>query len=461
MSFSVISKFSLVTVFLLATVFLFSAFYTNAKTISSSSGCAINLGLSTCKVVGSTASNNVKGLFDFYDAKFGLTAAKVLTPSEVIAQTLAKLDLLTATLVTIKSTVINSKTLTETEKLNFLKQIEIINAQILKLKKSLDPKSESQGKFGDDYSVPTPPVPEEDKESAKSADLESILVTFNNANDEAKVSLKYKNTTKTKYLTLESVAAVSDFYAKMKALKEGLTIELSNSEKIFAEDIKKLIRISARNPVRETDISPGSAVANKLYQNFALQSIINTIVVKPGDSINSIPASVELLTDQDESVKIYLTEDPNGRYLIQILYFAITPHDVYTIDPDNGRKLTSPKFTEYASDITREEIEETVQDYFEELDFSKGISNFGKKFAKFIINNQAYFESSIDVQEKFKDCYQAGDKSIVNEFFGLLIEGIQFQSEPTDKISSYLVSRIKANPDFPDSFGCIMWVPAF
>lgn len=456
LSFSVKYLFTVVAVLIVSFLFIFSD--VSAKIVPSKSNCSLNFGLSSCLFTNnSKQSDGIKGLFDFYDAKFNLTVSKVVTSKEETAKLQAQLDQLTLTLLNLKMTVVNSKTLTEAEKTNLLKQIEVINAQILNLKKILGVESDMQSS---DYSVPTPPVPEEDKKSAKEAKLEGILVTFNNENDEAKVVLKYKVGNKTKNITLESVAKVSDFYAKMKALKEGLVIELSNSEKIYAEDIKDLYRISARNPVREKEIGKNSPTAKKLYDNFAFQSIINKVIIRPGYYLDGIIASAELRTDQDEWIYVTLSAGSFDTFTVSVQYFATTPFDKKDYD-SNGNQIHYPKYVDYANDITKEDIIDLIQDYFDDLNFSKSISNFGKKYTNFVIGNFTFYETDPKYPEipsdSSLDCYPGSDKSIVNEFNNFLIEDILFQAEPADKITSY-IAWTKPAPDmevFPR--GCVAW----
>lgn len=456
MTFSIsIRRYWLIT--LLIFLFSFSGSLVNAKTFSQNSSCDLNLGLSACRVNSLSQQKGVKGLLGFYNDKFALTGGMIQTPDEVTAKLKEQLDQLTLTLASIKLAVQNSKTMTEIEKQIFFKQIEIIELQIKQLRKSLDLKSDMHSS---DFSVPTPPVPEAEKKSAKDAKLDSILVTFNNDNDEAKVVLKYKNGPKTLKLTLEAVTEVSEFYSKMKVLKEGLIIELSNSEKVFADDIKALIRISARNPVRDNAIAANSVTAQKLYENFALQSIINKIVIRPGSTAEGFNPSLYMSTDQDEALEVKLNLDELDRFDAVVQYYATTPFDKVDYD-DKGNKIFYPKYTEYALDIAKEDIVELIQDYYDDLPFSRKISNFGKIFTTFVVDNQNHYETSLpDVPDFLRDCYQSSDKAVFNEFSNFFLNGILFQTEPTDGISTY-ISWTKSNPDYPSSESCVMWPPYF
>ncbi len=502
----VVSKFISTFVVFLAVIFLFNISYAKAETLSGSTSCVIGSGLSTCRITNLTTDGKPGNYYDLYNTKSGITSTKVFaspsfnydggvgqTAAEIgygmtnlalrlngihtdlatlaVSATckngapwvnnackgmiesdseespddiLAQIEQLTEALAAISQAVINSPDIPDSEKLILIKQIVDISTQILILKEILNP---VPFVYSVASSTPTPPVPDSEKESAASAHLKGIMVTFDNATDEAEVTLDYSGSKKILNLILPTVIKTSGFNSKMKVLRADLTTELSNSQKIYARDINKLIFISARNPVRDNVIPTNSAVAKDLSENFGLHSVINKITVYPGMNMGSIVLS----SDQEELLRADLASNfDTGFYSVYLQYFATTPHDPVDIE---GKVILLPKATDGLVNIEKSEVQDVISELFNQIPYSSKIPNFGRKFVDFMTFNYGNFRSSDEIDESYRDCYQKSDEAILNGFISYLVKGIGAQSKDVDSITTYVAPMASLTDEF-DFGGC-------
>ncbi len=484
-----------------------------AATISGPSGCIIDAGQSTCRISNIVVGGSLSGNYDLYNYQSGVTTPNAFVspyppfgtnigqPASVvgygkstlslrssgssidldtfevetfcvggsswvnnacsgsssgvsaaaIALTQAQIDQLKLAIAAVSTAVLNSPTLLEAQKIVLVQQIIAISTQILELEKSIRPIPLPPAKA----TTPTPAVSENLKESAKRANLNRIDVTFATTTDEATIRLSYSSGVAVKKIILQSVLKAPDFNAKMEALRIDLAKELSNSEKIFERDIKDLMFISARDPVRDGYITRGSKVAEEMAENFARHSIINEIIVKPNDHFGD----VSFITNQGETVNLSIKQKSTSNnvqnsityideYEILFEYYATTSRDDVVTDPNTNISTVLPKATKLFDKVDPLLLIDNITSLFSRLPFTTKIPNFGTKFANFLVKNTNTFVANRVIPYNQTDCYYTSDKAIMNGFLSYLIDGVgSIQNEPVDSIIVY------SAPVIPDPNG--------
>lgn len=375
-----------------------------------------------------------------------------LTPIGVSAQMAenqpSEIEVLYSTLIAIGGMIASSPVLTDNERLTLLTQLVSVSTAIMQMQTAGTPTVSLQRQRVD-------VVAETTKETATRAGLDRVLVVFNPSTNAAAVGVTYGNRTSTTTYNFPEVLATPGFDEKMIELKRVAVAEISNRENVRIEDVDNLTFVTARNPVRERSIAQNSITALSLVENFAQNSVVNSVVVAPANGVGSISIN----TDQDESLVFTLTRerDSEGQitspatYTYNYSYYASTPGDIFTDTDFEGTYVPRPKMFESVTGATERSITAFLMPVVDIIPFASRISNFDSKLIRFMVQNPAVYESGTNNPPSNLsrlDCYSASDKVVITEFVKSLIDGLEAQYYDIDEIISYRAPMAQPQSEF-------------
>jgi hypothetical protein len=348
-----------------------------------------------------------------------------------------QLKQMSVTLVSIGLAVASSTSLNELQRLELMKQLVVISTSILELQK-----------VNPSLSTNFIPVPlqntssgELKKDTAKKVGLERVKVTFNEIKNETIIETFYKSSNKNSKTThnFTELNSVIGFDEKVQLLRDLVTNKISSEKNIKFQDVKDSLFLTARNPIKDTIITPNSVTAFNLAQTFATNSIVNKVEVYPGDNIGTI----RILTDQNEWLDLVLEREVDGNgsllstYMSTSNFYFPTKFDQVLFGSGGEELKPVPKITEKVTNISKNEIKDEIVMMFSTIPFTSQVPNFNSKLLDFMTSNSIVYNgsSASDIQ---RDCYSAGDKLVVNEFIKYLVNNLDAQYDDIDKITFYL-----------------------
>ena len=363
-----------------------------------------------------------------------LLVSFVVSPVSVSAQTTdisAQLTALQAALISIGGAIASSQSLSDTDRFNLLTQLVAISTQILSLRGSTSV-----------VSNPDPLALEATKDSAAEAGLTRVNVSFNPATNEATIAVtQNRNTTRTTRVISE-VASLPLFESKIERLREVVAMQISNDLNVKYLDVYDELFVTARDPLRDAPVPPGSAIAAYLAENFARYSLLEEIRIMPGDGRGMI----SIHTDQDEIAELTLMREVDGdggllnTYAYSFQYFIndrINPYYSPTFVRDDEPEPL-PRATESASGVTEVEVRFFLRSLFNEVPFTTQISNFDTRLTRFLVENPVTQDGALPVG---RDCYSSGDKVVVDEFIEFVVDGLGAQYEDVPSITTYIAPQ--------------------
>lgn len=352
----------------------------------------------------------------------------VISPVSASAQTTditAQLSALQAALNSIGEAIVDSRTLSESDRYNLLTQLVAISTQILSLR-------------GSNYTSTVDPLAAEAaKDSAQDAELERVLVAFDPATNEAviEVTVDGKTTKTTEVIT--ELSSVPVFTSKIGKLREIVAMKVSNDLNVKYLDVYAELFVTARDPLRDAPVPQYSATAIYLAENFAKHAILEDIKVYPGAG----KGVIAFYTDQDDIAEITLAREVDGdggllnTYSYKYEYFINDRINSYysTSFGRDDEPEPLPRATESASGVTEAEIKEFTRTLFNDVPFTSKISNFDSKLMRFLVENPISYDGSGAV-----DCYTSGDKVVVDEFIEYVVDGLEAQYEDVPSLTEYI-----------------------
>ncbi len=357
-----------------------------------------------------------------------------LSSSVALAQEMSieeQLALLSLQLVELGTIIMNSPDIPDEERLVLMQQLVLISEQIIALQQM-------------SY---TPPPPPPDMLSAKDADLEAILVEFNPKTNLAKTTINIKGKDVIKNYDIAGVREAQVFSSKTSFLRQEIIKDISATYNVVESDVKSLLWLTARDPIRDGYVVQNSTEANKMLERFSLDSIINKIVVAPGFDVGSI----EFFTDQDESLKLSLLrefEDISesdrirlNTYTYTYEYFVSTDLDGVFDQGPEGEFIKKPKILSGGRGVDRNDIEDEIISMFNQLPFTSQVPNFDQKVLNFLTENPTFYQTTRPADEADLDCYSNSDKVLVTEFLRYLASGLTSQYEEVEGIVNYIAPQ--------------------
>lgn len=369
-------------------------------------------------------------------ALWGVLCMPVATVEAQTATVSEQLQSLTVSLTTIGNQIAVSPNLSETDRLQLMTQLVAISNQILQLKNG----AQAANSYAD-YLNP-PPDTDATKKSAKEAGLTKVRVRFDSKTNEANTEIFYGSKVKAVQYAFTDLTAIADFGNKIDSLRTKVAAAISADTDIKQGDIRKLVEVSARNPVRDSRITPNSALAIELANDFAQYSIVDSVAVLPGNG----EGTIEISTDQDEALVLSLQRefDEDGfyyrpsQYTYSYRFYIKTPFDILDAAFDESDELV-PKVSESTQEVPASEIEEYVTSLFNEVPFTSTIADFETKLIKFLTENPTQYRTSFSTVDSIdRDCYAKSDKVVVNEFIAYLVNGLTVQYEDPEEITTYI-----------------------
>lgn len=383
----------------------------------------------------------------------GLLFSVIGTPATALAQTPStadQLQTLATSLSSVGALIAASPQLTDADRLLLLTQLVTISKKIIEIR---------QSSYLPAYTAYLNPALDSDagKETAEAAGLTRVRVAFNPTTNQAVTEIFYKTTVQTATHTFTELATAPNFEQKMVNLRSLLSAKISADTNIKQSDIRQLMHVSGRDPLRDSPIAQNSATANYLSNKFGQHSIVNKVLIRPGNGVGSI----SILSDQGESLVLTLANevDPNSfffrpnKYSYSYEFFIPTPYDAVAslLDPTAG---PIPVISQVTNNVTESDIKKYILSLFNDVPFTSKISNFEGKLLSFLIQNPTTYKTSSGVgTDSGVDCYYASDEVVVNEFIDYLVGGIAVQHEDLATIKQYS-APIEGDPDSFFSGSC-------
>lgn len=363
-----------------------------------------------------------------------------VSPLSVSAQSpdvSGQLNMLQASLVSIGTAISSAGYLSDTDRLNLLTQLVAISTQITSLR----------GR--NTVTVVDPLAAEAAKDSAEAANLTRVRVTFNPATNEAVTEVVVRSNTTRTTEVISELASVTQFTNKIARLREIIAMRVSNNLNVKYVDVYEELFVTARDPLRDGPVPQNSAAATYLAENFAKNSLLEEIRIYPGAGMGVI----SIHTDQDDIGVLTLARevDSDGNilntYFYQYQYFIddrINPYFTTTFSRDDDPQPL-PRATQTASNVTETDIRAFVRTLFNEVPFTTEISNFDAKLMRFLVQNSISNDGNANT-----DCYNSGDKVVVDEFIEYLVDGLEAQYEDITSLTQYITPVV----DRDRGFGC-------
>lgn len=391
---------------------------------------------------------------------FSSVKAEVVGAATATLSASDQLDALSIALVAIGSAIATSKTISDTDRLILMKQLVAISSQIVQLK--------SVAVFQLPFvmttstsSATTTAAAERKKATAKSAGLERVKVSYDIKTNKSIIETRFLTSSKNSTTTYDftGLNSVSGYTKKVALLRELASIEVSSTTNIKFADVEDLLFITAREPVRDSYISPNSATAVYLAENFAQNTIVNRVKVYPGLGYGAI----NIITDQGESLTLVLQKDfvdterfvsSKTTYSYTYSFYFPSPGDS-TYDRESGVTTFIPKVSHTLSNVSDTEIMKYIVTLFGRVPFTSQVPNFSTKLLAFLTNNLTVYSQTGSVIPGFTepDCYSETDKLVVTEFVKYLVDNLEAQYESPDKITKYISPVQQA--DEREQIGCL------
>jgi hypothetical protein len=362
----------------------------------------------------------------------GVFALSPLTPLIASTDTTSYLNELTASLVKIGEVVANSASIPDTDKVTLMTQLIAISTRILELRKTTQ------------LSVSSIPAttPISTAKSAKVAKLKQVIVSYDALTNNAVAKIIYEGREQTISYNLPEVKIASLFDEKIAILKKAVTDKIAGTTNIVAKDIFDLTFVTARNPLRDSLISLNSPAAQNLAKNFLQNSIVSRVNVMPG----KYKGSIEIFTDQDESLLLTLKAEfdndgnPTATYTYSYEFFFSSPHDTTESLINGTIYVKEPKVRTTSTNIKETDIKKTLMSVFNDVPFTSTINNFSSKLLSFLVNNPTYYQAQeLRLRaDSSLDCYAKTDKLVVNEFIRYLVGGLTLQVNDTEKLTKFM-----------------------
>jgi hypothetical protein len=334
-----------------------------------------------------------------------------------------QLSLLTTALAAIGMAISTSPELTEAESANLMNQLVAISDQILEIQATLSP-------------IPPDILAEyEDADNTRTtvvdAKLNRITLRYDGTARHATATLEFATTTKQRTFTLVPPEGAS-YSAEIDLITKQVLDELASEFNIQRGGMAQLLRLSARDPIRDTNtvIAFNSSVAKEMAENFGKRSIVREIGVFPGKR----EGVIEFFSDQDESLRLSLKKnyDENNRFLgtytYYVHYFVTSKADPYDTDSEGNPIPPKPKFELFAEDVTTNDIIEVTEIIISYIPFASSISNFDDKLVKFLTDNDTVYMHgaySGPLTDAKRDCYYTSDKTALSEFLTYIVDGLE------------------------------------
>ncbi len=361
-----------------------------------------------------------------------LVAIMLYAPvSSVSAQvTEATFNDLMATLLALGKMITTSTTLTDAESLNLMTQLVTLSGTIMTMKEEYRKKGLIDGL----------PPSDDGKVTAEQAKLDRIILSYEAGTERVSIEMEYSTTTLKRSYTFTPSSPNMEYGEKLGQIITDAETQLSNQTGVIMRDIKDVMYVTSRNPIRDTTvIHKNSDQARRLAENFARYSIVNRIEVRP----NSGRGEIEMYTDQDESLRLTLIRNqdtPGSDYTFFIQFFfpsRLTLTQTGYLPEDQQE---TAQYEQSDDDVPEDEIFDFVLGLFTDAPFATAISNYDKRLLRFMTQNSTNFTYSVtDSPSELKvDCYRASDKKAVTEFVRFLADGIEFQREPIEDIIEYV-----------------------
>ncbi len=333
--------------------------------------------------------------------------------------------------------------MSDADRLALMTQLVTISTQIMELKK---------GEYltsGFVYSPTPAPATDATKKTAKSAGLTSVRAALDVKSSSIKAEYRYGSKIEKQTLLFTDLAAYGNFYDKVGKARELLAKSLSDGTGIKEGDIRDLTFVTARNPLWDKLVTQNSAQAMELFDNFGQNSIVNSVVVMPGNG----KASITITTDQKEVLVLNLgvVTDEEGyitspkKYLYSYTLHSTDPASYVYFWAEEGAK---PVVAQSSSPIPEKEIKSFTTSLFNEVPFASKISDFEGKLVKFLTANPTYYEYGSVSSTGIKDCYYASDKVVVDEFIEYLVNGVASQYEELPKILKYSTPTVSSDSGY-------------
>ncbi|MEZ4195589.1 MAG: hypothetical protein R3B53_04350 [Candidatus Paceibacterota bacterium] len=374
-----------------------------------------------------------------------------LYPGTSYAKTEAEeqLEQLSKDLIIAGDFIMSSETITADERLVLMSQLIAVSNAILTLRKSM------RGTV-----VEEEEVDESGRVSAKEAKINRVIVKFDAPTNTAEVEIITSTTTIENVYKFASVAEKATYEGKIRLVKEEVVTEVSSTTNVVSKDIEDLMFLTSRNPNRINYIHHNSVTANAAFEAFGENSIVNKVVVSPGLKSGSI----EFFSDQDESLKLSLAKEfgehrESGTYeldtyLYRYEFYVSTDMDKYVDleDDGDGRRVfvKTPKISNTASGVKKEEIVKAITDLFKQVPFTSRVPQFQDKLLKFLTNNRTLLGVSrlnYSYSGSLPDCYYASDKVVVLDFIKYLSDGLDVQYEGTAESMTSFVTPQEVDED--------------
>ena len=364
----------------------------------------------------------------------------IISPVSALAQSadaqapqvdyVTQLNTLFDALTLIGNAVASSNTLTEDERYALLSQLIIISSQIETLRGT------------GTYTPVTPDAADATRDTAREAGLTRVVASFDPSTNEAVTDVTVRGRVTRTTEAFPELASSAVFTDKLTRLREVLSLRISNDLNVRYADVRDVLFVTARDPLRANIVPVNSSTGTYLANNFAQHSILTRIEVLPGAN----QGTIRIFTDQDDSVELTLARMPDSEgYVSNSSNFAYTreyfiddrvnPYAVY--DSSSESLVPQPRAFDTESDITQLEVEGFVSLLFSDIPFTSRISNFDSKLTRFLVGNSASYigTNATDAQ---RDCYSSGDKAVVDEFIEHVVDGLEAQYEDIPSITYYL-----------------------
>jgi len=232
------------------------------------------------------------------------------------------------------------------------------------------------------------------------------------------------------------------FGSRMSAVRQFGSYEIGTEYGITQSDARRLVYLSARNPLRDLPVAINSGDANKIMLDFGTYSVINDITILPGFGTGSI----QLRSDQDELLEMEIyknqieneynqrTQDGDKYHYRQV--FSLSRVD--DIPRHRGPEDPDLKIvTEIVErNIDKERVIEILVDLFGNHPLTEEIDDYEEKLLKFMLENGAYVTVGDNARPTPRDktCYDDADVLVVNELVGSLISGMKIQHAPVEEL---------------------------